>query len=134
MDSHTGTALSSQNQGNPVCWSDPKFAPVPNIDCTPDQVCDTRGLLDPCIRPGIGVCVYQKAKTPKGDIGGLSPQNNCPADGTQGAACGNYGVKGYPDALGYTCNAVTINKGGYKKQATMACVPPFDPGGWPRQL
>src|SRR5271154_1822705 len=124
VDSHTGTALSSQNQGNPTCWKDTAFVNDPDVDCAPDQVCDTLDASTLGSPTGVGICVYQKTLTPPGDTGGLSPQTNCSA---QGDACGGYYNAGYSAALGYTCNDVTITKGGYKKAAAKACVPAFDP-------
>ena len=56
--SHLGTAMSSQNQGNPLCWTDPTFADA-DIDCFPDQVCDTADFST-MLPSGIGVCVYNQ--------------------------------------------------------------------------
>ncbi len=114
--SHIGTSMSSQNQGNPTCWTDPTFANA-NIDCAPDQVCDTTDFSTLGFPAGVGVCVYKKSDTPTGDTGGLAPQINCGAaamPGGVGDACGGYytipngnptvNPPLYPDALGYTCN------------------------------
>jgi hypothetical protein len=119
--SHLGTAMSSQNQGNPTCWSDPDYANA-NIDCAPDQVCDTKDFSKLGFPTGVGVCVYKKNATPPGDTGGLAPETNCGAGAVQGAACGGY-YSNYTDALGYTCQSVTINSGGHVNQSTMACLP-----------
>ena len=132
-----GTAMSSQNQGNPLCWSDPTFANA-NIDCAPDQVCDTTDATTLGFPSGIGLCVYSKGQTPTGDTGGLAPQIRCGAaadPGGVGDSCGGYytipngnptvNPPLYPDALGYTCNQVTITAGGHKSDATLACLPPF---------
>ncbi len=132
-----GTAMSSQNQGNPTCWSDAKFTGDANIDCAPDQVCDTTDFASLGFPSGVGVCVYQKALTPTGDSGGLAPQINCGAatdPGGQGDPCGGYytiapGNPGimpplYPNALGYTCQDVKITAGGHNS-SNMACVPAY---------
>ncbi len=132
-----GTAMSSQNQGNPLCWSDPSFANA-NIDCAPNQVCDTTDATTLGLPAGIGLCVYKKGQTPTGDTGGLAPQIRCGAaadPGAVGDSCGGYytipngnptvNPPLYPNALGYTCNDVTITAGGHKSVATMACVPAF---------
>ncbi len=130
---HLGTAMSSQNQGNPTCWTDPGFAGA-NIDCAPDQVCDTKDFSTLGFPAGVGACVYKMRDAPTGDTGGLAPQIHCGAaadPGGAGDACGGYYTAAtpplYPDALGYTCNNVTINVGGYKSKSTLACLPAFGP-------
>lgn len=138
MSPNLGTAMSSQNQGNPTCWSDAKFTGHANIDCAPDQVCDTTDFATLGFPSGVGVCVYKKSLTPTGDTGGLAPQINCGAatdPGGQGDPCGGYytiapGNPGimpplYPNALGYTCQSVTITVGGHNNSSTMACVPAY---------
>ncbi len=117
-----GTSMASQNQGNPLCWTDSKLA-NPNLDCAPDQVCDTKDFASLGFPKNIGVCIYQKSATPPGDTGGLAPQTNCGSSAAQGTACGGY--SDYPGALGYTCQPVTITVGGHKKAKTNACVPGF---------
>ena len=117
-----GTALSSQNQGNPLCWTASSLT-NPNIDCPPAQVCDTTDFATLGFPKNVGVCVYKKSLTPAGDTGGLAPETNCGAGAMKGTACGGYSP--YPGALGYTCQPVTITVGGHKKAATNACVPAF---------
>jgi Thaumatin family len=122
--SHKGTAMSSQNQGNPTCWTDPSFADA-DIDCTPDQVCDTTDFSTLGFPAGVGVCVYKKKDTPPGDTGGLAAQTNCTSTSDKGAACGGY--SNYPSALGYTCQQVTITAGNHNS-STFACLPAFGTG------
>ncbi len=131
VNPNTGTALSSQNQGNPVCWTHPGFANS-NVDCTPDQVCDTADFKTLGFPKGVGVCVYKKAFTPPGIPGGLVPQIHCGAaadPGKVGDACGGYYTANspplYPDALGYTCHSVNITVGGHNAKNVLACLPAF---------
>ncbi len=136
---HKGTAMSSQNQANPVCWTDPDLDA--SIDCLPNQTCDTTDFASLGFPPDMGVCVYNSASMPPGDTGGLAPQHHCGAatdPGAAGDACGNYAYVGppymtlnYPDAQGYTCQDVTITQAGYDSVATMACIPAVNPSATP---
>ena len=135
---HLGTALSSQNQGNPTCWTDPDFVSDANVDCTPDQICDTKDFSGLKFPAGVGVCVYKMDANPPGNKGGLAPQIHCgaPADpGAAGDACGGYYTVPtgntpplFPEALGYTCHAVKITVDEYKSESALACLPAFGTG------
>lgn len=129
-----GTAMSSQNQGNPLCWTDPSFANA-DIDCAPNQFCDITDFTS-FLPSGVGVCVYKNGSAPPGDTGGLAPQANCDFNtqvGGPGQQCGGYwqipnnnptvSPPLYPNALGYECQSVTIAAGGYDSVATWACLP-----------
>jgi hypothetical protein len=142
---HKGTAMTSQNQANPVCWVDTEFVADPSIDCLPNQTCDTTDFESLGFPPGTGACVYNSTSVPPSDTGGLAPQHHCGAatdPGKVGDACGNYArvpvgsnpvkwKKNYPDGLGYTCHDVTITQGGYSNVDTMACVPAVNPSATP---
>jgi hypothetical protein len=106
-----GDAMASANQGTPTCFGD--------VDCPPGDSCVTSGFASGFQPPaGSGVCIDPSSLAYSGN--GVT----CGASNV-GTACGGY-LQDYAssNALGYTCQSVTLSDG----SVAYPCLPPLTTG------